>query len=110
MLSVPLLCFVGFTSLCLSMGRHYGDVIGGVLSAGRSKLLRLTGWVALLVSFWVAMMSLSVGLALVHWFAALMSSAMLWVFVMSYWPRLALSLAGVGALLIPVAACIQLLA
>jgi hypothetical protein len=47
---------------------------------------------------------------LVQWFAALMGSAVLWVFMMSYWPRLALSLAGVGAVLCPIAACLQLLA
>lgn len=110
MLLATLLCYVGFTALCLSMGRHYADVLGGALSTGRSRGLKVIGWGALLVSLWVAMASLSVGQALVQWFAALMSSAVLLVFVMSYWPRLALSLAGIGALLVPVAACLQLLA
>lgn len=109
MLLATLLCYVGFTALCLSMSRHYADLLGGALSAGRSRGLKAIGWGALLLSLWVAMASLSIGQALVQWFAALMSSALLLVFVMPYWPRLALSLAGIGALLVPVAACLQLL-
>lgn len=110
MLLATLLCYLGFTSLCLSMSRHYEDLVGGVLSQTRSRGLKLFGWGALLVSLWVALVSTSIGQALVQWFAALMSSAFLLIFVMSYWPRLALSLAGIGALLAPVAACLQLLA
>lgn len=110
MLLPTLLCYVGFTALCLSMKRHYDALAGGVLSTGRGQALRVAGWAALLLSCSVALVSQSLGQALVQWFAALMSSAVLFVFVMSYWPRLALSLAVVGVLLIPIAACIQLLA
>ncbi|MFY1665008.1 DUF3325 domain-containing protein [Pseudomonas sp. Pseu.R1] len=110
MFLATLLCYVGFTALCLSMSRHYEDIVGGALSDSRGKWLRLVGWVALLASLWIARVSLSIGQALVQWSAALMVSAVVLVFVMSYWPRLALSLAGIGVLLVPVAACIQLLA
>jgi hypothetical protein len=64
----------------------------------------------LLASLWVALASQTLGQALVQWSAALMGSAVVLVFVMSYWPRLALSLAGVGVLLCPVFAFLQLLA
>ncbi|WP_110946923.1 DUF3325 domain-containing protein [Pseudomonas bohemica] len=110
MLLATLLCYIGFTALCLSMNRHYDDLIGGSLTLGRGRALKLLGWVALLLSLWVALASQAMGQALVQWFAALMGSAVLFVFVMSYRPRLALSLAGIGALLAPVVACIQLLA
>lgn len=110
MLLASLLCYVGFSALCLSMKRHYDALVGGVLPIGRSQALKVSGWGALLLSCSVALKSQSLGQALVQWFAALMSSAVLFVFVMSYWPRLALSLAVVGALLVPIAACIQFLA
>lgn len=110
MLLATLLCYVGFSALCLSMKRHYDALVGGVLSTGRGQALKVSGWVALLLSCAVALISQSLGQALVQWFAALMSSAVLFVFVMSYWPRLALSLAVIGTLLVLVAACIQLLA
>ncbi|OQR33625.1 hypothetical protein BWR59_09860 [Pseudomonas sp. Bc-h] len=105
-----LLCYVGFSALCLSMNRHYEDLTGRSFSVSRAKALRLLGWAALLASLWVALASQTLGQALVQWSAALMSSAVVLVFVMSYWPRLALSLAGVGVLLCPVFAFLQLLA
>lgn len=110
MLLVTLLCYVGFTALCLSMSRHYSELVGGSLTLGRGRVLKLSGWAVLLLSLWFAVISQNPGQALVQWFAALMGSAVLLVFVMSYWPRLALSLAGIGALLAPIAACLQLLA
>jgi len=110
MLLVTLLCYIGFTALCLSMSRHYGDLFGGSLSIIRGTVLRLSGWTALLLSLWIALVSQGLGQALVQWFAALMGSAVSLVFVMSYRPGLALSLAGAGILLAPIAACIQLLA
>jgi hypothetical protein len=106
MLLATVLCYLGFTALCLSMSRHYEDLVGGVLPRGRSRWLTLCGGGALLVSLGVALVSTSVGQALVQWFAALMSSAFLLVFVMAYWPRLALSLAMIGVVLAPVAACL----
>jgi len=110
MLLATLLCYIGFTALCLSMNRHYEDLTGRPFSAVRGQALRFSGWAALLVSLWIALVSQSLGQALVQWFAALMSSAVLLVFVMSYRPGLALSLAGIGVLLCPVAAFLQLLA
>lgn len=107
MLLATLLCYLGFTALCLSMGRHYDVLIGGALSRHRSQGFRLLGWVALLLSPYVALDSQGLGQALVQWFAALMGSAVVLVFVMAYRPRLALSLAGVGVLLSPVAAFYQ---
>lgn len=110
MLLATVLCYIGFTALCLSMGRHYGELIGGGVSKARSNVLRLAGWGTLLLSLWAALDSPTLGLALVQWCAALMASAVVWVFVMSYRPRLALSLAGIGVVLAPVVAIVQRLA
>ena len=107
MLLATLLCYVGFSALCLSMARHYEVLIGGTLSSSRSQALRLLGWAALLLSPYVALGAEGLGQALVQWCAALMGSAVVLVFVMAYRPRLALSLAGVGVLLSPVAAFYQ---
>ncbi|RAU46867.1 MULTISPECIES: DUF3325 domain-containing protein [unclassified Pseudomonas] len=107
MVLATLLCYLGFTALCLSMSRHYEALIGGSLSVARSRWLKLMGWGTLLASLWAAVWALSLGQALVQWSAALMASAVVLVFAMSYWPRLALSMAGIGALLAPVAACLQ---
>jgi len=110
MLLVALLCYIGFTALCLSMNRHHDDLLGASLSSTRGRALRGVGWALLGLSLWVALSSQTLGLALVQWSAALMASAVLWVFMMSYRPRLALSLAALGAVLCPVAACLPLLA
>jgi hypothetical protein len=109
MLLAALLCYVGFTALCLSMSRHYTELTAGTLSSGRRTGLKVLGGVVLLLSLWSALMSQTLGVALIQWCAALMGSAVLLVFTMSYWPGLALSLAGLGLLLSPFAAFTYLL-
>jgi hypothetical protein len=109
MLLVTLLCYVGFAALSLSMPRHYADLAGGTLSTARGRSLKVLGGCALLVSLIVALRLQSTGFALVHWFAALMGSAVSLVFLMSYWPRQALWLAGIVAFVSPIVAFIQLL-
>lgn len=110
MLLATLLCYVGFVALCLSMSRHYAELMGSQLTDSRSKTFRCIGWAALVLSLWAALASASPGMALVNWSAALMGSAVLLVFVMPYWPRMALSLAGCGVLLAPLVAFAHLLA
>ena len=109
MLLATLLCYIGFSALCLSMSRHYEVLVGHPLASSRARGLRLVGWIALLLSPYVALNSQSLGQALVQWFAALMGSAVLLVFVMAYRPRLALLLAVVSVVLSPVAAFVHLL-
>ncbi|TBN44462.1 DUF3325 domain-containing protein [Pseudomonas sp. BGI-2] len=107
MLLALLLCYGGFTVLCLSMDRHHADLLGCKSSARRRKTFKLSGWLLLAVSLWAAVSKTGWGLGLVEWFAVLMLSALLLVLMMPYRPRLALSLAGLGLLVSPVAAFAQ---
>jgi hypothetical protein len=102
-----LLCYGGFTALCLSMDRHHGELLGRKPSARRRQGMRIGGWLLLACSLWAAVSAAGWGVGLVQWFAVLMLSALLLVLLLPYRPRLALALAGVSLLASPVAAFAQ---
>lgn len=104
MLLVTLLCYTGFTALCLSMSKHYGELLHRKLKVSRSRLLKVIGGSCLSLSLWVALDSATLGMALVQWCAALMACALLLVFLLPFRPKLALLLAAFSVLLSPVAA------
>ncbi|UII72570.1 DUF3325 domain-containing protein [Pseudomonas sp. HN11] len=104
MLLALLMCYVGFTSLCLSTDRHHGELLHSKPSPRRRLGLRGIGWLLLVVSIWPAVYVAGWGKGLVEWCAVLMLSALLLVLLLPYRPRLALILAGVGLLASPVAA------
>jgi hypothetical protein len=107
MLLATLLCYLGFTALSLSMSRHYADAVGSKLAPGPRQLLRVLGWIMLLLSLWAGVQAGGWTIGLVQWFAALMASALVLLIAMSLRPRLALLLAGVGLLISPIAAVSQ---
>ncbi|VVP67290.1 hypothetical protein PS914_00511 [Pseudomonas fluorescens] len=107
MLLVFLLCYGGFTALCLSMDRHHTDLLGRKPSVRRRQGMRISGWLLLALSLWAAVSATGWGLGLVQWFAVSMLSALWLVLLLPYRPRLALSLAGVSLLASPVAAFVQ---
>jgi hypothetical protein len=107
MLLATLLCYLGFTALSLSMSRHYADVVGGKLAPEHRRLLRVLGWLTLLLSLWAGVQAAGWGIGLVQWFAALMGCAMVLLIIISVLPRLALLLAGAGILISPIAAFSQ---
>ncbi|VVO97331.1 hypothetical protein PS838_02625 [Pseudomonas fluorescens] len=107
MLLVFLLCYGGFTALCLSMDRHHTELLGRKPSVRRRQGMRISGWLLLALSLWAAVSAAGWGLGLVQWFAVLMLSGLLLVLLLPYRPRLALSLAGVSLLASPVAAFAQ---
>ena len=104
MLLVLLMCYAGFTALCLSTDRHHGELLHRKLSPRRRLGLRVAGWLLLTLSIWPAVSIAGWGQGLVQWCAVLMLSALLLVLLLPYRPRLALILAGVGLLASPVAA------
>ncbi|MCK9801215.1 hypothetical protein BK634_28825 [Pseudomonas chlororaphis] len=104
MLLALLLCYAGFTGLCLAMDRHHADVLGHKASARRRQGLRLGGWALLSLSLAAAVDAAGWGLGLVQWCAVLMLSGLLLVLLLPYRPRLALLMAGLGLLASPVAA------
>jgi hypothetical protein len=107
MLLVSLLCYAGFTALCLSMDRHHADLLGRKPPRRLRLGLKLAGGMLLALSLWVAVSVTGWGLGLVEWFAVLMLSALLLVLLMPYRPRLVLALAGASLLVCPIAAMAQ---
>jgi hypothetical protein len=107
MLLALLLCYGGFTALCLSMDRHHADLLRRKLSSRSRQLFRVAGWLLLSVSLWSALAVTDWALGLVEWFAVLMLSALLLVLLMPYRPRLAVALAGMSLLASPIAAFAQ---
>jgi hypothetical protein len=104
MLLALLLCYAGFTALCLSTDRHHGELLRRKPSPARRLVLRGVGWLLLTLSPWPAVATTGWGQGLVEWCAVLMLSALLLVLLLPYRPRLALMLAGAGLLASPVAA------
>ncbi len=107
MLLALLLCYAGFTALCLSMPRHHDEVLGSKPSARRRQGLKLGGWLLLGLSLSAAVAANGWSFGLVDWLAVLMFSALALVLLLPYRPRLALALAGVSLLACPVAAWAQ---
>ena len=104
MLLALLMCYAGFTALCLSTDRHHGELLHSKPSPSRRLTLRVAGWLLLVLSMWPAVAASNWAQGVVEWCAVLMLSALLLVLLLPYRPRLALSLAGVGLLASPVAA------
>ena len=104
MLLALLMCYAGFTALCLSTDRHHGELLHSKPSLSRRLTLRVAGWLLLVLSMWPAVAASNWAQGLVEWCAVLMLSALLLVLLLPYRPRLALILAGVGLLASPVAA------
>ncbi|PCR97429.1 hypothetical protein CP336_06700 [Pseudomonas fluorescens] len=104
MLLALLLCYAGFTALCLSMPRHHDELLGHKPSNRRAKSLKLAGWLLLCLSLWAAVAANGWGFGLVDWFAVLMISALLLVLLMPYRPKLAMAMAAFSLLATPVAA------
>lgn len=101
MLLPSLLCYSGFTALCLALDRHHHDLLGRKPTAGQRLALCLGGWLLLALSLAAALTAADWGLGLVQWCAVLMGSALLLVVLLPYRPRLALGVAGVGLVVSP---------
>jgi hypothetical protein len=104
MLIALLMCYAGFTALCLATDRHHGELLRSKPSPARRLGLRVAGWLLLTLSIAPAVAVAGWPQGLVEWCAVLMLSALLLVLLLPYRPRLALILAGVGLLASPVAA------
>lgn len=104
MLLALLMCYAGFAALCLSTDRHHGELLHSKPSPPQRRVLRVAGWLLLVLSVWPAVAASGWAQGLVEWSAVLMLSALLLVLLLPYRPRLALILAGVGLLASPVAA------
>ncbi|MBA1293552.1 DUF3325 domain-containing protein [Pseudomonas lurida] len=104
MLIAMLMCYAGFTALCLATDRHHGELLRSKPSPARRLGLRVAGGLLLTLAIGPAVWLSGWAQGLVEWCAVLMLSALLLVLLLPYRPRLALILAGAGLLASPVAA------
>ncbi|MDD0973048.1 DUF3325 domain-containing protein [Pseudomonas fontis] len=104
MLAITLFGFAGFAGLCLSMERHYSDLLGHKATPRRLRGLRIGGWLLLVVALWLAVLKSGWAMGLVELFAVLMAGLCLWVFVLPYRPKLLLVLAAASVVLGPFSA------
>ncbi|WP_263262661.1 DUF3325 domain-containing protein [Pseudomonas sp. RIT-PI-S] len=100
MLVAAMLCYAGFSALCLAMERHHLDLLGARPGAARQRALRLSGWVLLAVAMAVLIASGGWAMGLIRFCGLAMASAGLLVGLLPYRPKLALTLA---ALALPIA-------
>jgi len=104
MLSVALIGFAGFAALCLAMEKHFSELLKRKPSSGQLRVLRIGGWLLLLLSLVLAVHWRGWAHGLVEWSALLMAGGTLWVFGLPYQPRLLLGLAAVSLMLGPLLA------
>jgi len=106
MLGNALIAFAGFVALCLAMEKHFSDLLGRKPSPRHLLLLRVAGWLLLLLMLSLVLSVYLRGwaLGLVEWTAVMMAGVTLWVFGLPYQPRLLLGLAAVSVVLGPMLA------
>ncbi|MGA7438156.1 MAG: DUF3325 domain-containing protein [Luteibacter sp.] len=80
MLLCLLAALAGFAALSLGMSRHQRDILGRILSAGRTKGLKIAGWVLLAVSWAAAIASDGAALGSVYWIGVLTFGALVVAF------------------------------
>ncbi|NBA95035.1 DUF3325 domain-containing protein [Pseudomonas sp. R5(2019)] len=107
MLALAMFSYAGFAALCLAMEKHHHDLLGRKSSPRQRLWLRVSGWALLLLALTIAVRDQGWAMGLVFFTAAIMASAVVLVFLMPYWPRLALGLAGLGSLLGPVSSLMR---
>lgn len=93
MLLGAMLCYPGFVALCLAMDRHHQELRGGRPSRHWQLCLRLVGALLLGLATWSLMSSAGWALGLVRSLGLAMASAGLLVWLLPYYPKLALRLA-----------------
>lgn len=103
MLAAIAFSYTGFTALCLSMERHYNDLLGRKPSPRARLGLRLLGWLLLLATLCATIRNAGWAMGLVHGGTVLMATVVLLVWLLAYQPRLALALAGAGLVVGPLA-------
>lgn len=103
MISLSLvLCFSGFSALCLGLARHHEQVFGRKPAQCTAWALRLLGWLLLACAIVPAVMALGMSVGLACWAALLSLAAALLVLLLTYRPRLIVPLAlGAPPLVLP---------
>ena len=87
------LTYTGWAALCLSMSRHARELLQREPTPLQRQLLRAAGWIALTVSLLMAAAQAGWPIGTVEWFGMLTASAVSFVLLLTYSPRVA---AGLG--------------
>jgi hypothetical protein len=96
MLAPALLCYAAFGALCLAMERHQQDVLGRRLGRRWQLTLRVAAVLLLATALMALMSTAGWAMGLAQGVALAMATAGGLVWLLSYWPRVAMSLAGVA--------------
>lgn len=95
MMGAVVFAYLGMLALCLGLERHYKQVWGRVPARGLRVALRVAGWLALAVSFWLCGLAWGWAIGPVAWCGVISLAGFVLVMVLPYWPRVAVWLVGV---------------
>lgn len=95
MIGAVVFAYVGMLALCLGLERHYKQVWGRAPARGLRVALRVAGWSALAISFWVSGVAWGWAMGPVAWFGAISLAGFAVAMLLPYWPRTAVWLSGV---------------
>jgi membrane associated rhomboid family serine protease len=70
-----LVSLCGFASIGLSMHRHQENLLGDPLPASRTLMLRLSGWLLLIIAYGIAVRGFGWGIGSVAWIGHLGAAA-----------------------------------
>lgn len=87
------LCYAGWCLLCLGMERHHRDFFGAAPSPTRLRMLRVSGWFALMLAFAISVYAIGWEFGPVLWACALMLAALMWTLLLPFAARWAVRLA-----------------
>lgn len=87
------LTYMGWAALCFAMSRHARELLQREPTPLQRHLLRAAGWLALVVGLIVTTARSGWPIGTVEWFGMLTASAVSFVLLLTYLPRLA---AGLG--------------
>ena len=87
------LTYTGWAALCFAMSRHARELLQQEPTPLQRQLLRAAGWIALTVSLLMAAAQAGWPIGTVEWFGMLTASAVSFVLLLTYYPRVA---AGLG--------------
>lgn len=87
------LTYSGWAALCFAMSRHAREVLRREPTPIQRQLLRAAGWIALTVSLLMAAAQTGWPIGTVEWLGMLTASAVSFVLLLTYYPRVA---AGLG--------------
>ncbi|THF60728.1 DUF3325 domain-containing protein [Pseudothauera rhizosphaerae] len=81
------LAFAGFSTIAMGMEGHGRQVFGRVPEEGRRRLLKLAGWVLLLLSLVPALAARGPSIGTVLWLSLLTAAGFIVGLMLSYRPR-----------------------